>query len=226
MGKSGVIFVDGSVYDVDKHFPLLPAKVALSMSGGVESTLLLAILVQRYGPENVKVFSGKFDGRRHWESTHPQYIAGLMGVKQTYAIPIANYHMSPKDNWNMFIQAKHTYDFDYWFNGTNAKLFSSRNVTKPEEVDKIKQQGYMVPFVWLEKWQTIELYGLLGFNDLLIKSHSCTINPPEHNHCGECPCCMERIYGFHQLGKFDPTTYNIPYAQALRNTVNFIEETK
>lgn len=224
VGESSVVFADGSVYRLDDHFPAGPARVALSMSGGVESTLLLAILVRRYGPKNVIVFSGEFKGRRQWESTHPLYLSNMMGVTNVHALPISNHHMSSQDNWDMFVKMKPIHNFEYWFNGTNAKLFSSRNVTEPHTVDHIKKQGYIVPFVWLEKWQTIDLYGLLGFGNLLSKSHSCTVQPPEMGHCGSCFCCMERAYGFTQLGKPDPTTYSIPLTLVHAGIDKFIEE--
>lgn len=223
MGESSVTFKDGSTYDLDAHFP--PAgRVALSMSGGVESTLLAAILADRYGTDNIVVFSGQYVGRRWWEASHPVTVCRRLGITDNVAIPQKNYHMAPADNWAMFSFAKQSYIFDLWFNGTNAKLFSGRNVTEQATIDRIKRQGYHVPFVHLEKWQTIELYYLLGKEELLKLSHSCTEQPPTRGHCGKCYCCHERAWGFHSLGKTDPTTYDIPVSQVVHNAENSLQE--
>lgn len=230
MGESSVTFKDGSTYDFDLFFP--PAlrrgdiKVALSMSGGVESTLLAYILASRYGKENVTVFSGQYQGRRSWESTNPAFICRHLGIEKHIPVPQSNHFMSPDDNWMMFVQAKQLHDFDLWFNGTNAKLFSGRNVVDEDTVERIKAQGYLVPFVWLEKWQTIELYYLLKQPYLIMMSHSCTEQPPEQGHCGKCYCCHERAFGFLELGKPDPTTYSIPLEQVQRDAIDVIRRSE
>ena len=230
MGEDCVTFKDGSTYDFDLFFPpprkYGDIKVALSMSGGVESTLLAYILVSTYGADNVTVFSGQYKGRRSWESTNPAFICRHLGIKKHVPVPQSNHFMSPDDNWMMFVQAKQTYEFDLWFNGTNAKLFSGRNVVDNDTVERIKTQGYLVPFVWLEKWQTIELYYLLKQSYLLQLSHSCTEQPPEQGHCGKCYCCHERAFGFLELGKPDPTTYNIPLEQVQRDALDVIRRSE
>lgn len=224
MGESSVTFKDGTVYSLEEHFPSDARRVALSMSGGVESTLLACILVERYGKDNVLVFSGQYEGRRWWESTHPAFICKQLGIKQHIPVPQTNHHMSPSDNWAMFSRARQLYNFDLWFNGTNAKLFSGRNVTERDTVERIKRQGYRVPFVWLEKWQTIELYYLLKQPYLIQLAHSCTEQPPEKGHCGKCYCCHERAWGFHTLGKIDPTTYAMPTEHVVHGAEKYLEE--
>jgi len=228
MGESSVTFKDGSTYDFDLFFPpprrYGEIKVALSMSGGVESTLLAYILASRYGANNVTVFSGQYEGRRSWESTHPAFICKQLGIEKHIPVPQSNHFMTPNDNWMMFVQSKQLYGFDLWFNGTNAKLFSGRNVVYQDTVERIKAQGYLVPFVWLEKWQTIELYYLLKQPYLLQLAHSCTEQPPEQGHCGKCYCCHERAWGFHTLGKTDPTTYAMPTSHVVREAEKYLEE--
>lgn len=214
------------MYDLDDHFPQGPHRVALSMSGGVESTILAYILTQYYGKHNVTVFSGQYQGRRSWESTHPAWICKQLGIEKHIPVPQTNHHMSSNDNWMMFVQSKQLYNFDLWFNGTNAKLFSGRNVNDEDVVERIRKQGYIVPFVWLEKWQTIELYYLLKQPALLQISHSCTEQPPEQGHCGKCYCCHERAFGFIELGKPDPTTYSIPLEEVQRGAIDAIRRTE
>ena len=102
MGESSVTFKDGTVYNLEENFPSDVRRVALSMSGGVESTLLACILTERYGKDNVLVFSGQYEGRRWWESSHPAFICKQLGIDQHIPVPQTNHHMSPSDNWAMF----------------------------------------------------------------------------------------------------------------------------
>ncbi|NBX51968.1 hypothetical protein EBT25_19025, partial [bacterium] len=105
MGKGSVTFKDGTVFNLEENFPEA-RKVALSMSGGVESTLLVSILAERYGAENVLVFSGEYKGRRWWESSHPAAICKQLGIPAHIPVPQTNHHMSPSDNWVMYARAK------------------------------------------------------------------------------------------------------------------------
>lgn len=209
---------DGTTFDFGFEFPAATT-VALSMSGGIESTLLAAMLASVYRANNVAVFSGQYAGRRHWESTHPKMLCKMLGIDAHFAVPQTNHHMSPTDNWNMFVHAKQEHKFDLWFNGTNAKLFSPSNISNPEDVRAINTLGYMVPFVHLKKHHTIELYYLLDLVWLLEMTHSCTELPPEQGHCGKCYCCHERRYGFHELGVDDITIYRRPSHHVLEDAL-------
>lgn len=216
--ETKLVLNDGTVFDLGVEFPSAN-KVALSMSGGVESTLLAALLVNIYGADNVSVFSGQYTDRRRWESSHPKMLCKLLGIQTHHAIPQTNHHMAPMDNWNMFIQAKQEHGFDLWFNGTNAKLFSPSNISDPADVNAINALGYIIPFVNLEKHHTIGLYYLMDLGWLLEMTHSCTELPPEQGHCGACYCCHERRYGFHVLGTDDVTIYRRPPHLVLKDAL-------
>ena len=223
VGIDCVTFKDGTHYRFEDYFPPAPAKVAISMSGGVESAILLAILIDRYGKDNVLIVSIEFSGRRMWESTHPRYIAGVLNIKTTHMVPATSPAMTPKEYFQIFLNAKESHGFDYWFSGLNRNQFSASAITSPYVVERLKKQGYIVPFVWLKKWQTIELHILLGFEELLSETHSCTQQPPEMQHCGQCYCCHERAYGFLELDRMDSTTYNVPLLHVQKKASNFIK---
>lgn len=175
------------------------------MSGGVESTLLLLLLIQLYGADSVIVFSGEYQGRRGWEATNAKTTALRLGVNQHYSIPQTNAFMSPEDNLQMFRDAKRQYKFDGWFNGTNAKLFSKPSVTTQDVVDRLRERGYYIPFVFLEKQHTVDMFFQIGQVKELYSSFSCTVQ--SQIHCGYCDCCVERIRGFDMLGEKDKATY-------------------
>jgi len=211
MGKDRVVLEDGTVFDLNHHFPNHLKTVILSMSGGVESTLLCYLLVEQYGAKNVRVMSGQYVGRRWWEAANARRLATMIGVhdKNFHAIVQTNQFMSAEDNWNMYMETKRNYIFDGWYNGTNAKLFTPSNVTSKETVKRLYNTNHFLPFAFLEKHQTIDLYYKLGLDDLLYMSYSCTTQ--SEVHCGKCPCCYERVRGFATLGKKDQATYNVDW---------------
>lgn len=216
MGQSSLILQpDGREYDLEHHFPGHLKTVALSMSGGVESTLLLLLLIERYGADNIKVFSGEYSGRRSWESVNAKATAARLGVHQHHSIFQHNPFMSPQDNLQMFKDAKAEYGFDGWFNGTNAKLYSEPGVTSQDVVDRLSKVGYYIPFVFLEKQHTIDLYRHIDREAELYASYSCTLQP--HIHCGRCACCIERVSGFAKLGKKDQATYEREWAHMVKD---------
>ena len=206
VGKSSLILKpDDQEYSLTQHFPDHLKTVALSMSGGVVSTLLLLLLIDFYGAENIRVFSGEYRSRRSWESVNSKATAERLGIRQHHSILQHNEFMSPQDNLQMFKTAKAIYRFDGWFNGTNAKMFDTRAVTSQTIVDKLNKVGYYVPFAFLKKEHTVDLYRHIGREEELYRSFSCTLQP--HIHCGKCPCCFERVRGFDRLGKKDQATY-------------------
>ena len=206
VGKSSLILQpDNRVYDLEYHFPDHLKTVALSMSGGVESTLLLLLLIDFYGANNIRVFSGEYRGRRSWESVNSKATAKRLGVFNHHSILQHNEFMSPQDNLQMFKTAKAKYEFDSWFNGTNAKMFDKRAVTSQEMVNRLNNIGYYVPFAFLKKEHTVDLYHHIDREEELYSSFSCTLQP--HIHCGRCPYCFERVRGFNRLGKKDQATY-------------------
>jgi 7-cyano-7-deazaguanine synthase in queuosine biosynthesis len=209
MGKDFLTLEDGIVFDFDYHFPKHLKTVALSMSGGVESTLLCYLLVERYGAENVYVFSGKHDGRRWWEAANSQEISNMLGVTKFYSIPLTLDFMSPQENWKIYARTKLQYKYDGWFNGTNAKLFTPSNVTSSHVVDELYKQNHFLPLVYLKKYHTVGMYYKLGIEDLLYRSYSCSVQ--SEKHCGKCVCCLERVRGFATLGKRDQSTYSIEW---------------
>ena len=214
MGESSLILEpDNHVFDVDFEFPQSVKTVALSMSGGVESTLLLKFLIERYGAQNVRVVTGAFKGRRSWEATRTAATARRLGVSMIHVVPQTNEFMTAQTNYQMYLDMKSLYGFDGWFNGTNAKLFSPSNVTSEETVRRLRSDNHFLPFVFLKKYHTVGLYYLKGWEEDLYSSFSCTERGDIH--CGKCYCCHERVRGFATIGKVDHAEYAIPWDDIL-----------
>jgi len=207
MGQSSIVLgPDRLVYNFDEHFPTNLKKVALSMSGGVESTLLLIMLIDVYGIDNVSVFSGQYKGRRWWEAENAKSLARSLGVTKFHAVLQENEFMDGAANRKMQRDAYNQHGFDGWFVGINRNLFSPIPVESQETVERLKTENRYVPFVWLEKQHIIDMFYQFGKDDILYQTHSCTTQ--QKPHCGKCYCCHERVRGFAVLGKKDKATYD------------------
>lgn len=210
-------FRDGTQLDLRYAFPKGLKTVAMAMSGGVESGILYLLLEKFYGRENVYVFSAHID-RRSWEAEKARELCQYMGVDlDHFAVVSDNFHdMSPSDNQRLMTTAKAMCNWDGWFNGANKLLFAPTAVITQERKDHIRSQRVFLPFIELLKQNTIELYYMIGREDVLAKTHSCTVNHYKDGHCGVCYCCHERARGFAVLGEQDKATYNTDWNSILK----------
>ncbi len=215
LGQSSIIFKDSVVLDLEKEFPREFTTVGLSMSGGVESTALLLLLIQVYGKENVHVFTGFISGRRQWESENTFKLAQEAGLSphQIHVVDRKYEVMSPKESYDLMIQAKKIVSLDGWFNGINRLLFAQTRTKSAEEIKRINKLGIFLPFIRLYKQHTIEIFFLLDQVDLLYKTFSCTVQ--KHVHCGNCYCCWERVRGFATIDQKDHAIYGKTWREML-----------
>ena len=209
MGKGSLTFSDGTSLDLDYAFPDSLRTVGMAMSGGVESAALYLLLEKFYGRENVHVFSAHIN-RRSWEAQKARDLCQYLGVDiNHFAVIHDDFNsMSPPENKRLMTIGKSMCDWDGWFNGANKLLFAPTAVHTQTHKDYIRSIDVYLPFIDLLKQHTIELYYLLGREDVLAKTHSCTVNHYKDGHCGKCYCCHERVRGFATLGKKDKATYN------------------
>lgn len=218
-----VTFADRSCFVFADHFPDATT-VVVAMSGGIESSILAWIAGEIYGSQNVIGVTGSYQNRRSWESVRAREIGTLLALRDVVVLEQTRKHMASEDVLQMFQSVRQQYHMDLSFAGGNTNTFSPSAITDQATVDYANQQGVRVPFVWLHKRHTIELYYLLGQQWLLEYAHSCTVNPPDQQHCGQCYCCHERRYAFHLLQMDDPTVYNTGSDQVLVEALRIINE--
>lgn len=216
MGKGCLNFRDGTELDLDYAFPSELKTVAMSMSGGVESAALYLLLERFYGKQNVHVFTAYID-RRSWEAKKAREICQYFGVDiEHFAVVHDRFHdMSPPENKRLRILAKALCNFDGWFNGANKLMFAPTKVLTLAHKQIVRSENVYLPFIDLLKQNTIEIFYLLGRQDVLWKTHSCTVNHFSEGHCGKCYCCHERVRGFGVLGERDQATYNVSWESML-----------
>lgn len=216
MGKGCLNFRDGTELDLDYAFPSNLKTVAMSMSGGVESAALYLLLERFYGKQNVYVFSAHIE-RRSWEAKKARDLCQYLGVDLNHFATVDdNFNdMSPPENKRLRMIAKRLCNFDGWFNGANKLLFAHTKVLSDAHKQLVRSEGVFLPFIDLLKHNTIEIFYLIGRQDVLYKTHSCTINHFNQGHCGKCYCCHERVRGFAVLGEQDKATYNVDWKEIL-----------
>jgi len=216
MGKGCLKFRDGTDLDLDYAFPSNLRTVAMSMSGGVESAALYLLLERFYGKQNVHVFSAHIP-RRSWEAEKARELCQYLNVDLEHFATVSDdfNDMSPQENKRLRIIAKSICNHDGWFNGANKLMFAPTKIITNEQKEAVRSGGVYLPFINLLKQNTIEVFYLLGRQDVLQKTYSCTINHYKQSHCGKCYCCHERVRGFATLGEEDKATYNVSWKEML-----------
>ena len=185
------------------------------MSGGVESAALLLLLIERYGKENVHVFSGIIRGRRSWEAQNAEALCKYIGVENFHAVDEEFQFMGNQDNYKLRLAGLRLVpSIDGWFNGANKLLFAPTNINTQEQLDAINRRNVFLPFIQLLKHHTIDILYQLGREDVLYQTFSCTAQSGQH--CGKCYCCHERVRGFATLDEIDEATYNVEWNDILK----------
>lgn len=211
-GKELTLRPDSRLYDLDYHFPDVEGDVGVSLSSGIESTILLHILCEIYGKRRVKAFSGLIKGRRSWEYQRAYKMSLQLGVFNHYTIDDDFVCMSPAENGKLLRQAVKMTGIQSWFNGA-AKLLYHPTFNNKESAARMRENNVFLPFIELEKKHTIDLYYQYNVEHLLGMTHSCTMVGDKH--CGNCVCCFERVRGFVELGIQDPAPYHVSWSAAV-----------
>ncbi len=204
---SSITLQDGTIFSLTEHFPETSLPVSVSCSGGIESSLLLHLLLQIYGTNNVHVCTGIIQGRRTWESTNAVRIAEAIGATHIHTFDDNFIAMNPEEQIRMTAKVRQDHSTGNHYIGEALSWYSANHTSEDREERSRINRSVFVPFVRakLTKRHVIDLYYQLGIENLLQYTHSCT-NYGEQ-HCGDCYCCYERVRGFHELGLRDTVTY-------------------
>lgn len=215
MGQSSLTLFDGTLFDFEERFPSKYKKVAVSLSSGVESSILLPLLVHVYGAENVYAFTGYIPGRRSWESKIAVKLAEQCGVNNIHVVQDDFRFMDAPEQKRMRDYALRTTPIEAWFVGAHKVRFSpTYYLTDPKLLERYARLNIELPFRGLLKSHTVDLHYQFNTTHLLYQSHSCTENGTMH--CGECYCCWERVRGFADGNHKDEATYGVPWEEMLQ----------
>ncbi len=216
---STITLRDGIVFDLAKHFPETNKPVSVSCTGGMDSTLLLYLVLQMYGPQNVHVCTGVIHGRRQWEAVNAETIALSLGAVHIHKHDDDYTAMGPEEQIRLLRHVYHTYNTCNHYIGEGLNWFSANHTTSEIEERSRLNNNIFVPFIrdQLQKKHVIDMYYQLGIEHLLAQTHSCTTQAT--THCGACYCCYERVKGFDDLGLIDTAgTYGRDWNEIVQRT--------
>ena len=234
-----VLFIgnDKREFDLNKAFPpILPGNIYIAFTGGVESSLLLFLLMERYPDRNIIPCTWTFGDRRLNEFAHAQSMCAHLGVLHKHilaghsksSVEIVKHPSEPipyfnKENRVFDVVRKQDSNFVIGFTGKNTTLLDPEKITPEEQHKYLIWYDVHRPFLFLDKHHIIDLYYQVGAEDLLPFTHTCIVAIedkiiPTDNivgmrdiHCGKCDACVERLDAFDRNGIKDPAIYDGDY---------------
>lgn len=185
-------------------------------SGGMESTLLLLLCIEKYGKDNVHAFTQKFVyadnrqvGMRNYD-TFAAAIAEVIGFNNHHIVEISPetgpFNMLRLETYDEAINI--VPDLDVLYAGINQIEFGKMDDATIQQmlVEPFKDKTLLkTPFVDMAKTDTVNMYYQYGFEQILPMTRSC--HKLTQNHCGRCDNCRERKFAFTEAGRTDPTIY-------------------
>jgi 7-cyano-7-deazaguanine synthase len=106
---------------------------------------------------------------------------------------------------------------EYNYHDTTARWISKVNDLLSE--NRILKIKLIAPFSSLSKNQELSILKELDGNlNLTVYTLTCYNPNPQHESCGNCPSCSERIKNFAEVGERDMITYsiNIPWDDIMK----------
>lgn len=220
VGQSSVTLgTDNRVFDLDKAFPPLPpGNIYIGVTGGVESSIVLHLLVERYPNHNIIPCTWKFGDRRYNEYYHAEIICAQVGLASKHVQAGYLKHSAEAVREPDLIDDRFNKENKLFMNFENdpnfVAGFTGKNTTEldPEKIRPEEQEKYLVwykvhrPLLTYNKHHAVDLYYKVGAEDLLEFTNSCSF--ARARHCGRCDGCFERIEAFDRLGIRDPAIYD------------------
>ena len=228
---------DKRKFDLNKLFPPMPpGNLYVAFTGGVESTLVLYLMLERYPNHNIIPCTWKFGDRRLNEYAHAQSMCAHLGVLDKHILAgyskssakIVDHPTEPipyfnKENLVFHLIRKQDPNFVVGFTGKNTTLLDPEKITLEEQEKYLVWYDVHRPFLFLDKHHVVDLYYQLGVEDLLLFAHTCYVAIEQKNykgekiistkdaHCGICDACVERLEAFDRNGIKDPAIYDGDY---------------
>lgn len=184
-------------------------KITVGLSGGADSAILLYLLAKEIKDKNSHCTIDTFtiprpDNGIRYSPKIAEFINNKLGVNIATPVITGNGdidHNIVVGEAIKGILSSNQYNKIYIAeNKAQENLCSAIPPTRSPH--KFAWKNISMPFFNLRKSEIIEIYYVVGIEELLKLSHSCTTNT--EGRCGWCYNCVERAQGFAELGKTDP----------------------
>ncbi|MEK9741328.1 MAG: hypothetical protein VW262_09090 [Flavobacteriaceae bacterium] len=178
-------------------------KIGVLCSGGVDSTLLLYLLVKQNLKSNLQIIS--FSNVKPDQKTCVENV--FSWIKEELNYNLQNYMV--RFGWirQMVSDILQVYDMDYVFTGCNKVVWDENEFTPtiviphdnpPKRGDPLNEK-HLRPFINIDKLEITKLYLDNHILDLLYLTRSCGHTTGYSSPCGGCYFCTERKWALSKL---------------------------
>lgn len=189
-------------------------KYGIMLSGGLDSAILLYIILKEAKEKNIKLeiqpFSiPKYDGSYLFVEGILEYLKNIFKIDIPNTIlvgdPNAHHTQQSKTAVLEIFQKYSEIDFIYFATNQNPtkdfdySLYPAGSF--PNRVTKSEHLKVIMPFIDMYKDQILKILFDHNQVELLNLTHSCT--EQKTGRCGRCFQCNERAWAFRQLNKLD-----------------------
>lgn len=183
--------------DLDKKYGIL-------LSGGLDSAVLMYLLIQREPKIDLQPFTiDKTDGAARYANPIIKHFNKKFNLNIPETIYVGDptaHHRAQSTTAVVDILVNHT--VDYLFIGINQNPPELNHLPGAPKRDKKSNDARIIfPFVDLYKTDIIELMFKYDQKDLIYITHSCTEQAV--GRCNKCWQCTERYWSFSKLGQED-----------------------
>ncbi len=186
----------------------LTKKYGILISGGLDSAILLALLVKEFPKINIQPFSvPKHDGSYH-------YVKSIIGfINKQYNTNIPNtlivgdpdlHHSQQNASGVREIFNNNYVDFLFIGLNQNPPILASLP-SAPKRPKKSDNPKILLPFIEMYKDKILNLFYENNIEELINLTHSCT--EMTNARCNTCWQCQERAWAFRELNKIDTGKY-------------------
>jgi 7-cyano-7-deazaguanine synthase in queuosine biosynthesis len=195
---------------IDLPIPTEYNRIGISMSGGMDSTLLAAMLFPKLDHGKITIYTVE---QRNNVQTVKAILKKLSFDSWGKEIDIDHVIITDPKNVNgalspIFVDICNT--VDYLYTGITKNPPWADDIPdgqKPHRFNKLSWQNMLMPFGLTTKDEILQLYQQFDYGDLLTFTHTCTERPDGELSCGTCFACQERMWAFDKLNYSDQVQY-------------------
>ena len=185
--------------------PLQPTKIAILISGGIDSALLYYLLLEanRQAGNIHKIVPGtvlRKEGSKYFAKPVIAHVNALFGLKFDEPLILGNNQLAEEEQVKSAVLHAFKIGFEKVYTGLIEQL--PQHMIDWQPIPYTETEKFKAPMKHLNKSHIIDLCFKLGLESLFYLTHSCS--SVELGRCNNCNGCNERSWAFDQLSMKDP----------------------